>query len=105
MLPEQADGQHFFTHSAYHPGDRIAYEAAGRTLTGTVDTATDDDSVLWVWLDNGAGRTMVFPQEIAAPGSVGVRRIGPDKNALAPTTAVRPCWCWRAAAIYDSPLS
>lgn len=45
-------------------GDRVQISHDGSaTCNGSVDTLMPDGSVVWIWQDNGLGRTMVVPGE------------------------------------------
>ncbi|WP_156400256.1 hypothetical protein [Arthrobacter sp. Soil761] len=92
-------GAHLFLHSSYTPGQRIRFEYKGRAAAGTVDTATDDDSVVWVWLDGGGGRVMLFPD----PETVITKEV-PVAAKTEPGTlnGAAPCWCRAASGIYKT---
>lgn len=101
---QQSGGSHFFIHSAYQPGQRMRFEINGCAMSGTVDVATDDDSAIWVWLDNGAGRMMLFPGE--ATGTIAESMAcEPDEAGVdGATNGPKSCWCWQASRIYGAPL-
>jgi hypothetical protein len=92
-------GVHLFLHSSYTSGQRIRFEYKGRAAAGTVDTATDDDSVVWVWLDGGGGRVMLFPgPETVITADIPAAVKG-EPGAL---NGAAPCWCHAASGIFES---
>lgn len=44
-------------------GDRIQFRSADSTLTGVVDEATPDGSIVWIWEDGGLGRKLLSTDE------------------------------------------
>lgn len=92
-------GAHLFLHSSYTSGQRILFEYKGRAAAGTVDTATDDDSVVWVWLDGGGGRVMLFP----GPETVITKELpAAAKDEPGALNGAAPCWCHAASVIYKT---
>ena len=92
-------GAHLFLHSSYTSGQRLCFENNGRATSGTVDTATDDDSVVWVWLDGGGGRVMLFP----GPETVITKEVpGAAKSEPEAMDSAIPCWCQAATGIYKT---
>ncbi len=87
---------HLFLHGSYTSGQRIRFEYEGRSTAGTVDTATDDDSVLWVWLDGGGGRVMLFPD---AGTGITKEVQGAMKGEPGAVNGTAPCWCHAASRI------
>ncbi len=47
-------------HSA---GDRVSFYLNGVARTGTIDVLTPDGTLLWVWLDGGAGRRLLYSDD------------------------------------------
>lgn len=96
---QNESGAHLFLHSSYISGQRIRFEYKGRAEAGTVDTATDDDSVVWVWLDGGGGRVMLFP----GPETVITKDIpAAVKGEPGELDGAAPCWCHAATGIYKT---
>ncbi|GAB3264690.1 hypothetical protein [Arthrobacter pigmenti] len=54
-------------------GQPVVFEHhTGHTIGGIVDMCSEDSSVLWVLMDNGAGRRLIHHQDgyrLASPGT------------------------------------
>ncbi|WP_460455254.1 hypothetical protein [Arthrobacter monumenti] len=61
MRPAGADGQWMKGWAAIQPGQpvRLRHGEEGHCIQGVLDTQTEDGSVVWVQMDNGAGRRLI----------------------------------------------